>query len=66
LRADGHEHRQHGDRDVVAALLDPRPDKRRQAAGEGCVEVVDAVVEDERGDPVLEGGGPCDQVAARL
>jgi hypothetical protein len=29
------------------------------------VEVVDAVVEDERGDAVLEGGGPVDEVAAQ-
>jgi hypothetical protein len=30
------------------------------------VEVVDAVVEDERGDAVLEGGGPGDEKGARL
>src|SRR5205807_1933341 len=50
LRAQRREHRQDGDRDVVATLVDPRPDEGRQAAGEGGVEVVDAVGEDERSD----------------
>jgi hypothetical protein len=59
-------HRQYRHRDVVGARVDPGPDKRWQAAGEGCVEIIDSVVEDEeRSDAMLEGGRSGDEIAAQ-
>src|SRR5580698_8711605 len=52
-------------RAAIAALIDPAQKVREAPGSEGCVKIVEAVVEDERGHPVLVGGGAGDEEPAQ-
>lgn len=55
---------QHGNRQFVAAFVDPVEHERRHDPVERAVEVVDAVVEDDRRQAVFERGGSGDEITA--